>query len=335
MIYNKGVTIMNAQENTNYNRNHKDGLFRFIFSTKEAQLSLYNAINDSDYSNPDELEIYTMNDFLYMGMKNDLSFLIDWNLNIFEHQSTYNPNMPLRGFIYTGSALKKYVEMNKMDIYSSKRLRIPVPRYYVFYNGKRDMPDEITLRLTDSMYGEAAASKSSAEFTAHMININAGHNHKMMERCPLLYEYSVFVARLREKTDSGMSLGEAIDRTVTECINDGILADILRGNRAEVTDMLFREYDNAAHIASEKDISYEEGYEEGRTQEKVNTEREKQRADDLEIKNSNLQSENNGLRLQKAVLLYKLQGKPVKDICDLTGCSEDAVGQILKELNYK
>ena len=86
------------QDNTNYNRNYKDSLFRFIFNNKEAALSLYNAVNDSDYQDADAIEFYTMSDFLYMGMKNDLSFLIDWNLNIFEHQSTYNPNMPLRGF---------------------------------------------------------------------------------------------------------------------------------------------------------------------------------------------------------------------------------------------
>jgi hypothetical protein len=301
-------------EDTNYKRNHKDELFRFIFDNKEAALSLYNAVNESDYQDSTLLEMYTMKDFLYMGMKNDLSFLIDWNLNIFEHQSTYNPNMPLRGFIYTGSALRKYVELNKMDIYSSKRLEIPVPRYYVFYNGQRDMADEVILRLTDSMHGDDATEKSSAEFTARMVNINAGHSPKIMERSPLLYQYSLFVARLREHIAGGLSLGDAIEATVDECIRDGILEDILRANRAEVTNMLFREYDSAAHIASEKDISYEEG----RLDERKNTEREKsradsekQRADELEIETLILASHAQGKSKEEISLLTN---KPLEDI---------------------
>lgn len=179
---------MCMQDNTNYNRNYKDSLFRFIFNNKEAALSLYNAVNDSDYQDADAIEFYTMSDFLYMGMKNDLSFLIDWNLNIFEHQSTYNPNMPLRGFIYTGSAFKKYIEKNHLDMYASKQLTIPVPRYYVFYNGLKKAEDEVVLRQTDSMVGTDAPEKSSAEFTAHMININAGHSTKMIKRCSLLHQ---------------------------------------------------------------------------------------------------------------------------------------------------
>lgn len=246
-----------SQENTYYNRKYKDSLFRFIFNSKEAALSLYNAINDSDYHETDAMEFYTMNDFLYIGMKNDLSFLLDWNLNMFEHQSSYNPNMPLRGLIYTSAALKKFIEKNRLDMYSSKLLTIPVPRYYVFYNGLKKAADEVILKLTDSMAGTNASKVSSAEFTAHMININAGHSAKIMNRCPLLHQYSLFVAALRQKISDRLSLGDAIEETITECIEKDILADILREHRAEVTDMLFKEYDSAAHIASEKEISYE------------------------------------------------------------------------------
>ena len=196
-----------SQENTYYNRKYKDSLFRFIFNSKEAALSLYNAINDSDYHETDAIEFYTMNDFLYMGMKNDLSFLLDWNLNMFEHQSSYNPNMPLRGLIYTSAALKKFIEKNRLDMYSSKLLTIPVPRYYVFYNGLKKAADEVILKLTDSMAGTNASKVSSAEFTAHMININAGHSAQIMERCPLLHQYSLFVAALRKKISDGLSLG--------------------------------------------------------------------------------------------------------------------------------
>ena len=311
-----------SQENTYYNRKYKDSLFRFIFNNKEAALSLYNAINDSDYQETDAMEFYTMNDFLYMGMKNDLSFLLDWNLNMFEHQSSYNPNMPLRGFIYTSAALKKFIEKNRLDMYSSKLLTIPVPRYYVFYNGLKKAADEVILKLTDSMAGKNASNVSSAEFTAHMININAGHSAKIMDRCPLLHQYSLFVAALRKKISDGLSLGDAIEETITKCIEKDILADILREHRAEVTDMLFKEYDSAAHIASEKEISYEEGLqdgrEEGRRSEQKNTEREKERADKLLI---------------ALILSYHAQGKAPEEIAALCEQSIDFVLDILKKHN--
>ena len=319
-----------SQENTYYNRKYKDSLFRFIFNNKEAALSLYNAINDSDYQETDAMEFYTMNDFLYMGMKNDLSFLLDWNLNMFEHQSSYNPNMPLRGLIYTSAALKKFIEKNRLDMYSSKLLTIPVPRYYVFYNGLKKAADEVILKLTDSMAGTNASKVSSAEFTAHMININAGHSAQIMERCPLLHQYSLFVAALRKKISDGLSLGDAIEETITECIEKDILADILREHRAEVTDMLFKEYDSAAHIASEKEISYEEGLqdgrEEGRRSEQKNTEREKERADTL-------QTQVNTLETEMQILSYFAQGKSPEEIATLCEQSIDFVLDVLKKHN--
>ncbi|MDY3998500.1 MAG: hypothetical protein SOY73_05275 [Blautia sp.] len=154
------------QDEIRINREHKDRLFRRIFEKKEELLSLYNALNESDYRDADALEIYTMDSFVYMRMRNDLSFLIDMTLNVYEHQSTYNPNMPLRGFFYMSSAYQKYVALNRLDIYSSKMIPLPLPRYYVFYNGTKKMPDESILYLTDSMPGEDAAEKSSVQFAA-------------------------------------------------------------------------------------------------------------------------------------------------------------------------
>lgn len=78
---------MELQNDVRINRNHKDSSFRFIFHKKENALMLYNAINGNDYQNPDELEIYTMENFVYMGIKNDLSFLIQDDLNITDRYS--------------------------------------------------------------------------------------------------------------------------------------------------------------------------------------------------------------------------------------------------------
>ncbi len=306
--------MMDMQKNVRVNIKYKDSLFRFIFKDKEALLTLYNAVNESDYTDAEALEIYTMEDFVYMNMKNDLSFLIDFNMNVFEHQSTYNPNMPLRGFLYMAAAFKKYIALNHLDIYGSKRLHLPVPRYYVFYNGLAAMEDEELWYLTDSMEGMAAFEKSCVQFRAHMVNINLGRNSKLMERCPLLYEYSFFVAEIRKNVSQSRILREAIEEAVDYCICNGILADILRGNKAEVTDMCLEEYDAALHIASEKEISFEEG----RQEERKNTEREKQRADMLKRKNT--------------VLMGKLRGESEEIIAENEGISLDEVKRILAEI---
>lgn len=308
---------MDMQKNVKVNFKYKDSLFRFIFRDKAALLTLYNAVNDSDYTDPEALEIYTMEDFVYMNMKNDLSFLIDWNMNVFEHQSTYNPNMPLRGFLYMAAAFKKYIALNRLDIYGSKRLSLPVPGYYVFYNGFKELPDEEIWYLTESMEGTAASEKSCVQFKAHMVNINMGKNSKLMERCPLLYEYSVFVSEIRKRISQNALLREAVEGAVDYCIHNGILADVLRGNRAEVTDMCLEEYDAAFHIASEKEISFEEGRSKGRQEERRNTERERQRADELELKN--------------AVLVGKLRGETEEAIAKSRGITLKEVKRILEE----
>lgn len=251
------------QDEIRINRAHKDRLFRKIFEKKEDLLSLYNALNESDYRDVEALEIYSMDSFVYMGMRNDLSFLIDMTLNVYEYQSTYNANMPLRGFFYMSSAYQKYVALNNLDIYSSKKIPLPLPRYYVFYNGTREMPEESRLYLTDSMEGDGAAEKSSAQFTAHMININAGHNEGLMKRCPKLYEYSLFIEEIRSNQKKKMALKEALEAAVDSCIAKGILRDILLGNKAEVTKMILEEYDEDLHISNEKEISYHEGFDEG------------------------------------------------------------------------
>lgn len=99
------------------NRNYKDTVFRMLFSNRKNLLSLYNAVNQRDYKNPDDLEIVTLENAIYMGMKNDLAFIIDTNLYLYEHQSTYNPNIPLRDLFYISNEYQKLVD--KKSLYKS------------------------------------------------------------------------------------------------------------------------------------------------------------------------------------------------------------------------
>ena len=93
---------------------------------------------------------FTAREHLYMDYKNDISFLIDSTLNLYEHQSTWNPNMPLRGLGYFARLYEDYVRLNELNIYSETRIKMPKPQYFVFYNGTKAEPDRQILKLSDS-----------------------------------------------------------------------------------------------------------------------------------------------------------------------------------------
>ena len=141
-------------QNIHENRKYKDTLFRMVFKEKQHLLDLYNAVNGTVYENPEELEINTLENVLYISMKNDVSFMIDGMMNLYEHQSTKNANMPLRGVLYFARLLEEYILENDLDIFSSKLQQIPTPKYIIFYNGEPNEPDERVLRLSDAFIKE-------------------------------------------------------------------------------------------------------------------------------------------------------------------------------------
>ena len=192
-----------------------------------------------------------------MKYKNDVSFLVDKTLSLYEHQSSYNPNMPLRGFLYYADLYRKLIHRSER-LYSKHLLKIPRPHYIVFYNGsEKDMEEERrTLRLSDAFETDTGAGEY--EWTATMININSGKNQSIMDNCHVLYEYAVFVAKIKRYRDS-MELKEAIDLTVRECIEENILRDFLEQHRREVCDMCLTEFDEKKY----EDVLREEGREEG------------------------------------------------------------------------
>ena len=220
------------------NRAYKDTVFRKLFSNRKNLLSLYNAINGTAYTDEKELEIVTLENAIYMGMKNDLAFIIDTNLFLCEHQSTYNPNMPLRDLFYISSEYQKLVDQK--TLYTSVLLKLPAPNFIVFYNGKQKMPDRWMNRLSESY--ENQQGEPNLELKVVTININNGHNSELMNQCKILGEYAQYVERVRKYAEN-LSLDAAVERAVDECIHEGILKDFLRTNRAEVISMSIFEYD--------------------------------------------------------------------------------------------
>ena len=223
------------------NRTVKDRLFRFIFSKDPAALlQLYNALNGTNYEDADALEIVTLDNIVYMSMKNDLAFIVTGVLNLYEHQSTINPNMPLRCFLYLGQEYQKIVSKRHNNIYGTSLIKLPTPKCVVFYNGDRAKPDEEILRLSDAY--QSTEIKPDVELSVRVLNINYGHNEKIMEKCRRLREYAYFVYHINCNLKLGMSLRDAVDQAVVYCIENDIMADILEQHRMKVMGMLLTEY---------------------------------------------------------------------------------------------
>ena len=248
---------------------------------------MYNALNNTEHMDDGLITITTIEDVIYIGYKNDISFIINSELNLYEHQSSVNPNMPVRGLIYFAELYKGYIDQNNLLIYNERLVKLPFPRYVVFYNGTEEQPEEQELRLSDSFVqvpeGESLkdtagteadkTDKPSVEVVVQLLNINYGCNQELMEKCQKLMEYSKFIALVRVKSDMLTEkykkemksvnkkeiFAEAVALAIDEAIRDNVLKDILSKNMAEVTDMLLTEFDEKAYIEGVKKQSYEEG----------------------------------------------------------------------------
>ena len=236
------------------NRNYKDTVFRMLFSDRKNLLSLYNAVNQKHYTDPEDLEIVTLENAIYMGMKNDLAFIIDTNLYLYEHQSTYNPNMPLRDLFYISNEYQKLLD--KKSLYSSSLQKIPAPNFIELYNGTDTLSDFSEHRLSSAF--ENLSGEPKLELIVTVLNINEGHNALLMEHCQTLKEYSQYVAKVR-KYAAGMPLDQAVEYAVDECIKENILADFLRKNRAEVISMSIFEYDKEEEEKKLRKAEFEAG----------------------------------------------------------------------------
>ena len=239
-------------------RNYKDTLFRMIFRKPEALLQLYNAVNDTDYQDPAALEIVTLENAIYMNMKNDLAFIVDCRMSLYEHQGSINPNMPLRDLFYVA---KEYQGMvSQKSLYSSRLVKLPTPYFVVFYNGLAKQPERKEMKLSDSFM--TPVDDPALELKVIQLNIGLGHNKELMEKCPLLAQYAQYVGRVQQYA-SGMPLEEAVERAVDECIHEGILADFLLQNRTEAITVSIFEYDEEKELALFRAAEREEGIEEG------------------------------------------------------------------------
>lgn len=245
------------------NRQYKDRLFRVVFRDRKDLLDLYNAVNGTNYQNADELIITTLEDVIYLGMKNDVSFMISASMNLYEQQSTWNENMPLRGLIYFAGLYQAYVTLNRYDLYGSRRIPLPVPRYIVFYNGIAHMEDRTVLKLSDAFVSSGEEKNSCLECEATILNINRGHNHELLEKCRRLGEYTEFVSKVRKHLIHGIPIETAVKQAIQESLEQNILVDVLTRCRTEVLEVLLTEYNEEETREYLRREAIEEGLERG------------------------------------------------------------------------
>ena len=283
------------------NRLYKSRLFVMIFEDKKNLLELYNAVSGKNYTDPELLEINTLENAIYMSMKNDLSFLIDARLSLYEHQSTYSPNLPLRFLFYISNL---YSGMTReANLYGTRTVKIPGPEFLIFYNGREEMPERQVLRLSDMF--TAKGEQSGLELEAVMLNLCGEHNRKLKEACRSLRDYAEYTDRIRKYVRE-MELEDAVERAIRECIGEGILKEFLEKHRAEAKEMSIFEYDQEKHMRQEREDAWEEG-----------------RVSGLK------EGQDSGLKLAETIFRLFREGKSTEEISASSGLPTEQIKELL------
>ena len=231
--------ISMAEKKDNVTSKFKDNVFCMLYRDKKNLLELYNALNNSAYTNVDDLQVTTLNGGSYMKYKNDASFLLCMSLYMFEQQSSKNPNMPLRFLHYVSDVFRELFS-NSM-LHRRSMIKIPVPHFVTFYNGlEKWIEDEEEIRLSD-MY-EIPTDNPELELKVRVININKDVH--ILNKCKTLRDYMTFVNKVRFKMGvEGDDVRIAVTEAMNECIDEDILVDFFEQHREEVVEVSIYDYD--------------------------------------------------------------------------------------------
>ena len=288
----------------NANRSYKDSVFNMYMTSNPAYLiESYNAIQDEKYDLNTPIEINTLNDVLYKGKVNDLSFSLDNRyIVLYEHQATINKNMPVRVLLYLGRLLEKLLD--RKSLYREKQIPLMTPEFIVLYNGQKPYPDMSYMRLSDAFISQTHKNEGepapSVELVVKVINIGYGHNKSILEKSKPLQDYSIFTYKVQEYKDRGLLLQEAIRQAVIYCRENDIMQPFLTDNSSEVENMLLTDsnWDEAMEVAKEE--AWKDGRAEGQA------EGERKRSFDIAKK-------------------LRMRGDPLDEIANLTGLTVEQI----------
>ena len=246
------------------NREYKSDVFSMLMEDKVNALDVYNALNGSDYMDPEEVEIVQLEKGVSLSIRNDASFMIDMNVSFYEHQSTYNPNMPLRFAIYFMNAIEDWIKQNKKDLFSPNQIRIPTPYFVVFYNGREKRPEYEEMRLSGAFHHKT--DEPQMELICKVYNINPDHNQGLKRKSVVLDGYTYFVEKVRVNQKKKMNLEEALDDAIEDCINHHILEDFFKTRKDEVKKVTHLDFTWEAREELIRKEEFEEGHSQGLSQ---------------------------------------------------------------------
>ena len=260
---------------SNGNREYKSDVISMMLQIPEYALDVYNAMNDSAYTDPDMIQIMRLENGISLSVRNDASFFISNYLNLYEHQSTYSPNAPLRFLIYLTNLLKKLI--GKRDLYGRKRVQIATPHFAVFYNGTEKRPEKEVLKLSDAFINRTDTPE--IELTVTVYNINPDNNTQLLEKSEVLRSYMIFVNRVRENLEHQKKIAQnapeydeaayeeelevAINEAIDYCVKHHIMEEFFRENRNEVTKSMVLDYTWERREELIRAEEYEDGKREG------------------------------------------------------------------------
>ena len=285
-----------------HNRRYKDSVFVDFFSedrtAKANFLALYNALHGTDYQSTAILKNIRLKQVLYMSFANDVSYLVDNKIIVLaEHQSTINPNMPIRCLEYIARLYEQFYKSKEK--YSRKQLAIPTPEFYVFYNGKQPYTTNSVLKLSDSF--TQTHDEYALELSVKVVNINYDKASEILKRCKPLEQYSLFVDAVRRNIAVDKEHG--FEKAIKECIQNDILREYLQRKSKEVLNMLIGEYDYDTDIAVQREESFDMGLAEGKSR------------------------GSHQAKLETAKTMLTM-GYPLGDICKISGLTTDEVESI-------
>ncbi len=241
---------------------YRDRLFIAIFGkdterSKRWRLDLYNVLNGTNYTDPNALELNTIENVIYIKMYNDVSFLVDSQMTLYEQQSETNANMPLRGFFYFAQLYQKHLAKKDLNLHRSSVIKIPNPRFIVFYNGDTKREERYKLRLSDAF--ELEDKSGDFEWTADVININQGSNETLVKKCKPMYDYVRLVGRISDNKKAGMKIEQAVQEAVDWAIRQNFLEGFVHEQKEEIIAMCLTEYDEESAIRGWKQDGIEMG----------------------------------------------------------------------------
>ncbi len=249
------------KKNASGNAEYRSDAFSMLMRQPDYALDVYNAMNNTHYDNPDDLDIFLLENGISLTIRNDASFIIYNCLCIYEHQASFNPNMPIRELIYFSNLIMRLIRTNRINVYGQAQVKMPTPQFVVFYNGADKRPEREQFRLTDAF--DEIKGEPPIELICSAININPDMNRELREKSYVLNGYCIFVEKVRQYIKQDITLEEALDISVGECVREHILEEFFREHGNEVKKMETLDFTFETRIELEKRDARLEGIREG------------------------------------------------------------------------